>query len=122
MQYGTKNIFANSIKAVGCPNVFDTRLAEALLFTRDILFDVERSSCEFNEPAALLTIICEICIFSHNLVFLLESDVLDVEVDLCPVLDGDGVEAELLELLDLPVRRVHVPVQVQPVLRREDRI
>lgn len=44
------------------------------------------------------------------LILLLEGDVLDVEVDLGPVLERDGVEAELLELLYLPIRRIHISV------------
>ena len=54
------------------------------------------------------------------LILLLKVDVLDVEGDLGAVLEGHRVGAELLELLNLPVRRVHLPVQVQSVLRGED--
>ena len=56
------------------------------------------------------------------LILLLEGDVLDVEVDLGPVLDGHGVQAELFELLDLAVRGVHVARQVQAVPGSEDRV
>ena len=41
--------------------------------------------------------------------FLLEGDVPDIKADLGPVLDGDAVSAEELELLDLPISRIHLP-------------
>ena len=46
---------------------------------------------------------------SHCLKFLLEGDVPDIKADLGPVLDGDAVSAEELELLDLPISRIHLP-------------
>ena len=50
--------------------------------------------------------------WSFNLIFslfLLKGYVPDIKADLGPVLHGDAVSAEKLELLDLPVGRIHLP-------------